>query len=70
MENNADLNYGRCPFSDPNKSEKKFEIGRDYDYVYVGTGTAEEVQGVDLTGKIALIKRGGLTFRKIANAII
>lgn len=68
MENNADLNYGRCPFSDPNKSEKKFEIGRDYDYVYVGT--AEEVQGVDLTGKIALIKRGGLTFsEKIANAI-
>ena len=62
MENNADLNYGRCPFSDPNKSEKKFEIGRDYDYVYVGTGTAEEVQGVDLTGKIALIKRGGSTF--------
>lgn len=35
MENNADLNYGRYPFSDPNKSEKKFEIGRDYDYVYV-----------------------------------
>lgn len=70
MENNADLNYGRCPFSDPNKSEKKFEIGRDYDYVYVGTGTAEEVQGVDLTGKIALIKRGGSTFsEKIANAI-
>lgn len=70
MENNADLNYGRCPFSDPNKSEKKFEIGRDYDYVYVGTGTAEEVQGVDLTGKIALIKRGGSTFsEKIAKAI-
>lgn len=70
MENNADLNYGRCPFSDPNKSEKKFEIGRDYDYVYVGTGTAEEVQGVDLTGKIALIKRGSSTFsEKIANAI-
>lgn len=70
MENNADLNYGRCPFSDPNKSEKKFEIGRDYDYVYVGTGTAEEVQEVDLTGKIALIKRGGSTFsEKIANAI-
>ena len=70
MENNADLNYGRYPFSDPNKSEKKFEIARDYDYVYVGTGTAEEVQGVDLTGKIALIKRGGSTFsEKTANAI-
>ncbi|SEP66810.1 lactocepin [Streptococcus equinus] len=69
MEDNADLNHGKSAFTNPDKSDKKFENGKAYDYVYVGTGTKEELEGVDLTGKLALIQRGGLTFsEKIANA--
>lgn len=69
MEDNAELNNGKSSFTNPDKSDKKFENGKAYDYVYVGTGTAEELEGVDLTGKLALIQRGGLTFsEKIANA--
>ena len=37
--------------------------------VHVGTGTAEELEGQDLTGKIALVQRGGITFgEKVLNA--
>lgn len=69
MEDNAELNNGKSSFTNPDKSDKKFENGKAYDYVYVGTGTTEELEGVDLTGKLALIQRGGLTFsEKIANA--
>lgn len=36
--------------------------------VYVGTATTDEVAGMDLTGKIALIQRGSITFgEKVAN---
>ncbi|MBT2688887.1 M20/M25/M40 family metallo-hydrolase [Bacillus sp. ISL-47] len=36
---------------------------------YAGLGTAEELEGMDLTGKIALIKRGELSFaEKVLNA--
>ncbi|WP_134687383.1 M28 family peptidase [Brevibacillus migulae] len=38
--------------------------------VYVGLGKAEDLEGVDLTGKIALIQRGDITFaEKLANAV-
>lgn len=37
--------------------------------VYVGLGTQEELQNTDLTGKIALIKRGDISFaEKVLNA--
>ena len=36
---------------------------------HVGTGTAEELEGQDLTGKIALVQRGGISFgEKVLNA--
>lgn len=38
--------------------------------VYVGLGKPEDVENVDLTGKIALIRRGDITFaEKLANAV-
>jgi subtilisin family serine protease len=37
--------------------------------VFVGTGTVDEVAGLDLSGKIALIQRGSISFaEKVANA--
>jgi subtilisin family serine protease len=40
------------------------------DTVYVGTGTIEEVQGKDLTGKIVLMSRGAIPYgEKAANVI-
>lgn len=69
MEDNEALNYGKSSFSNPELSKKIFEKGRQYDYVYLGTGKADEIGDQDLTGKIALIKRGEITFsEKVANA--
>ncbi|HEM5189303.1 TPA: S8 family serine peptidase [Streptococcus suis] len=69
LENNADLNYGKSSFDNPEKSSVPFEIGKEYEYVYAGIGQASDFDGLDLTGKLALIKRGTITFsEKIANA--
>lgn len=69
LENNADLNYGKSSFDNPEKSPVPFEIGKEYEYVYAGIGQTSDFDGLDLTGKLALIKRGTITFsEKIANA--
>ncbi|HEM5461411.1 TPA: S8 family serine peptidase [Streptococcus suis] len=69
LENNADLNYGKSSFDNPEKSPVPFEIGKEYEYVYAGIGQASDFDSLDLTGKLALIKRGTITFsEKIANA--
>ncbi|HEL2164026.1 TPA: S8 family serine peptidase [Streptococcus suis] len=69
LENNADLNYGKSSFDNPEKSPIPFEIGKEYEYVYAGIGQASDFDGLDLTGKLALIKRGTISFsEKIANA--
>ncbi|HEL1906369.1 TPA: S8 family serine peptidase [Streptococcus suis] len=69
LENNANLNYGKSSFDNPEKSPVPFEIGKEYEYVYAGIGQASDFDGLDLTGKLALIKRGTITFsEKIANA--
>ncbi|WP_105145912.1 S8 family serine peptidase [Streptococcus suis] len=69
LENNADLNYGKSSFDNPEKSPVPFEIGKEYEYIYAGIGQASDFDGLDLTGKLALIKRGTITFsEKIANA--
>lgn len=69
LEDNAELNHGRSSFSNPEKSDKTFEEGKVYDYVFAGLGQSTDFDGLDLTGKLALIKRGEITFtEKIANA--
>ncbi|MDG3131904.1 S8 family serine peptidase [Streptococcus suis] len=69
LENNADLNYGKSSFDNPDKSLVKFEIGKEYEYVFAGLGQTSDFTDLDLTGKLALIKRGAITFsEKIANA--
>lgn len=56
-------------YSDPEISSKVFEADYAYDYEFVGLGSASDFEGKDLTGKIALIKRGAITFtEKIVNA--
>ena len=43
--------------------------GKDYEFVYAGLGGVEDFEGLDLTGKIALIMRGEHAFLdKAANA--
>lgn len=43
--------------------------GNQYEFVYAGLGGVEDFQGLDLTGKVALIMRGQYTFvDKAANA--
>lgn len=45
-----------------------FEKG-DYEFIDCGLGNTEDFEGKDVEGKVALIKRGGLTFtNKIKNA--
>ena len=45
-----------------------FEKG-DYEFIDCGLGNTEDFEGKDVAGKVALIKRGGLTFtQKIKNA--
>ena len=41
----------------------------EFNYVFVGYGSVEEYEGLDLTGKIALVQRGNISFNdKCANA--
>lgn len=48
--------------------ELRFEP-KDYEFVDCGLGKKEELEGKDLTGKVALMKRGGITFsEKVLNA--
>lgn len=43
--------------------------GNQYEFVYIGLGGPQDVEGLDLTGKIALIQRGEYNFvDKAANA--
>lgn len=55
-------------FADPYKeTEKAFEtIAGTYDYVLCGFGNVDEVEQLDLSGKIAVISRGGITFSEKA----
>ncbi|MDG3170923.1 S8 family serine peptidase [Streptococcus suis] len=62
LENNADLNYGKSSFDNPEKSPVSFEIGKEYEYVYAGIGQASDFDGLNLIGKLALIKRGTISF--------
>ena len=42
--------------------------GKEYDYVDAGLGRESDLESLDLTGKVALIKRGEITFSdKVAN---
>lgn len=69
LEDRDDLNYGKSSFINPNASQKTFADNTAYELVYVGLGREEDFIGKDLSGKLALIKRGELTFtEKIANA--
>ena len=48
--------------------ELRFEP-KDYEFVDCGLGKKEDFEGKDLTGKVALMKRGGITFNeKVLNA--
>ena len=58
-------------FGEENKSCSFAEsfAGREYDYEYAGFGRAEDFNGIDVRGKIALMQRGENTFAgKVANA--
>lgn len=69
LEQNEDFDYGNIKFTRPAKGTEEFETGVNYQYVYVGLGNEADFDNVDLTGKIALIRRGEITFdNKIANA--
>ena len=50
--------------------DQVFDANKIYDYVYANLGTEEDFANLDLTGKIALIKRGEISFNeKIVRAI-
>lgn len=69
LENDENLNFGKSSFDNPEKSEVSFEEGKAYDYVYANLGKPEDFEGKDFSGKLALIKRGEITFsEKVANA--
>lgn len=69
LENDENLNFGKSSFDNPEKSEVNFEQGKAYDYVYANLGKTEDFEGKDFSGKLALIKRGEITFsEKVANA--
>lgn len=69
LEGNAKLSNGRFTFAKA-ESEANFEKGKEYEYVNVGRGRTEDLNGLDLTGKLALIQRGSITFtEKVKNAI-
>ncbi|WP_171300882.1 S8 family serine peptidase [Enterococcus cecorum] len=69
LENDESLNFGKSSFDNPEKSEVNFEQGKAYDYIYANLGKPEDFEGKDLTGRLALIKRGEITFsEKVANA--
>lgn len=69
MEGNEAFNGGKVFFSHPADSKAKFVAGKEYTYEYVGRGKVEDLEGKDLTGKLALIERGDITFaEKVKNA--
>ncbi|MCW6674370.1 S8 family serine peptidase [Aerococcaceae bacterium NML171108] len=69
MEQNADFDHGNIVFTPPAAGDATFEQGVTFDYEYVGLGHEADFANRDLTGKIALIRRGEITFdTKIANA--
>ncbi|MBF0716195.1 S8 family serine peptidase [Gemelliphila palaticanis] len=66
LENNAEFNNGLVSISEPSHP---FEKGKDYEFEYINLGTEEDIKGKDLTNKLALIKRGEITFvDKVKNA--
>lgn len=69
LEDDENLNHGRFIYSE-SETNTHFEAGKDYEYVYAGLGQESDFEGKDLTGKLALIQRGSLTFtEKITNAM-
>lgn len=53
--------------SDINPAEV-FDEANQYEVVYCGLGQASDLEGIDLTGKVALIKRGAIAFtEKVIN---
>lgn len=69
MEDNETFRYGKVSFSRPTDGQATFPTDQTYEYEYVGLGTTNDLKDVDLTGKLALIKRGEITFaEKIRNA--
>lgn len=69
LEDNEALNHGKVTYV-ASEANVFFEKGREYEYVAVGLGQKEDLEGKDLTGKVALIQRGAITFaEKINNAV-
>ncbi|MBL6537679.1 S8 family serine peptidase [Streptococcus suis] len=70
MENDARFNNGKGTYTQPSGLAKDFEVGKTYDYVYVGLGRPEDFTDKDVAGKIALIERGIISFdAKITEAV-
>lgn len=68
LEDDDSLDNGKFDFNAPD-IEAKFEKDKEYEYVAAGLGREDDFKDIDVTGKIALIQRGSLTFsEKIANA--
>lgn len=66
----ADAKKGEIQSISWQRTLGKFEEGKVYEYAFVGLGRAEDVENVDLTGKIALIERGAINFStKVENAV-
>lgn len=69
LEDNVELNHGKSSFTNADASEIKFDKDKAYELVYAGLGLEDDFANIDITGKLALIKRGEITFNeKIANA--
>ena len=67
LEDNADLDKGKFTYTAA-ETDANFENGKEYDYVDAGLGRESDLDSLDLTGKVALIKRGEITFSdKVAN---
>lgn len=58
LKDNADFNNGKLQIL----SNSKLFDKKDYQYEFVKTGTEKDYEGKDLTGKVALIQRGGSSF--------
>lgn len=66
LEGNKEFNNGKIEISAP---ATPFDPNLDYDYEYVNLGETKDFEGKNLTGKIALIERGAITFgQKVHNA--
>lgn len=69
MENKPEFDNGQGTFTKPSGLAQDFVAGKEYEYVFVGLGKPEDFTGKTLTGKIALIQRGAISFNdKIATA--